>query len=319
MPVSEKYDRALRSRLAAFYRRAPELLRLGAQDVQGEWVWEISPGSRALGDSVRHLGLPAAFVAEVNALAQGLVDESAEGLEGINLPLSQARELLTTAAGALQAAAAMTQLTSTGSETVRRASLGSIARAAVENSVRVVWVLEGNNREERIKRAVLVELKSIDQLLRYLPQARLTRNDQDLLSARDVFVRLVKDELDLEVELHESPTIGGLQLPNISKEIGRVLTDDSYVELSTFAHPNSFQASVTSSWSSGSNGQYVIVPESSVHTEARLVRPALLAFEKAVGAVSDYIGQEEDGRIERWVESCMELWNDWCSRNGCLQ
>lgn len=275
--------------------------------------------SKANYDFVNRLGLPSSFVAEVNTRAEKIIGDAEDHPDGINLPLSQARELLTTAAGAAEAAATLTQLTSAGSEMTRRASLGSVARTAVENSLRVQWVLEGNTKEERIKRAVLVELKSINQSLRYLPAARLNNNDRDLRHAQEVYVKLVEDELGLDVDLHETPKIHGLQLPNIGREAQRVLRDESYIELSAFTHPNSYLASVTSSYSAGEKGQYIIVPESTLHTEGRLMQPALTAFVKATTSVAEYLGRDDNTELVTWISTCADLWDEWCERNGCPQ
>lgn len=315
--VSEKFDRRIRASVASQYRRASDLVRLGAPHDDGYWVWNASPASIARADRATRLRLPHTFVAEVNALALEIAGEQEGEGDGVNLPLSQARELLVLAAGGLGAIASVTQLTSAGSAHIRRASIGSIARTSLEHSATALWVIEGASRQERLKRAILIELDSIGQILKYLPRARPSGEVSELLRAQSIYVDVASTELGLKVEVERTAKIGGEQVPKKTELIDRALSYEAYPELSAFAHPNSFHSSVLSRTSGGYSGQFFTIGESTLHTEARLVEPALLAFGTALIAVARYIDVDDCGSVRIWLESCATLWGQWCRRNGC--
>lgn len=314
MTVSERFDQDIRNSLAAQYRRAPTLLRLGEPFKEGYWSWTAEPSSPASLDSPAALRLPHTFIAELNFSDR---EELQDRRHGVKIPLSQARELLNLAAGGINALAAITALGSAEDDFARRASIGTIARASLENSATALWVISGDDRDERLKRALLLEITGIEQLLKYIGTARATGEVSDLLRSRDAYVGLARDDLKLEVTLNGVPKIAGTQVPKKTELIEMAVQRNPYPELSSFAHPNSFHGATLATYSGGTDGQFFTVGSSSVHTEGRLAEPALHAFALALIRIAEYVGHRDPLPISEWITECVTLWNKWCTMNGC--
>lgn len=314
MTVPEKFDQDIRTRLAAQYRRALELVRLGEPFNEGYWSWKAEPRSSASEDSPAALRLPHTFIAELSFSDH---EELRGRQHGVKIPLSQARELLNLAAGGINALATITGLGSAEDDIARRASVGSIARASLENSATALWVIGGGDRDERLKRALLLEITGIEQLLKYIGSARATGEVDDLRRSRDAYIKLAKDDLKLDVTLNGVPKMAGMQVPKKTELIEMAVERNPYPELSSFAHPNSFHGAILAKSSGGKDGQFFNVGSSSVHTEGRLAEPALHAFALALVKIAEYIGYQGPFSLAEWITDCVKLWNQWCARNGC--
>lgn len=314
MTVPAKFDQDIRTRLAAQYRRALTLVRLGVPFNEGYWSWEAEPSSPADVDSPAALRLPHTFIAELSFSTH---EAHQDRRHGVKIPLSQARELLNLAAGGINALAAVTALGSAEDDIARRASIGTIARASLENSATAIWVISGDDRDERLKRALLLEITGIEQLLKYIGSARATGETDDLRRSRDAYVKLAEDDLKLDVTLNGVPKIAGTQVPKKTELIEMAVERNPYPELSSFAHPNSFHGATLATYSGGKDGQFFNVGSSSFHTEGRLAEPALHAFALALVNIADYVGYSGPLPLSEWITKCVQLWNQWCTRNGC--
>lgn len=78
MSVTTRFDVKVRRQLAAHLRRAPELLRLGAPEHAGHWIWRLRAESAALIDGPVRLGLLHSRVTEINTRASGLAGLTAD-------------------------------------------------------------------------------------------------------------------------------------------------------------------------------------------------------------------------------------------------
>lgn len=315
MAVTAKFDKSIRRRLSEKYRSAGDFVRLGSPYADGYWTWEIAEGSDAFRDEPITLGLRHTFVAALDFLSRR--EDAGRSSAGVRLPLSQTRELLVLAAGGIQAVAELTSRTAAKDEVVRRASIGAVARASLEHSATAVWVLAGEDRDERLARALLLEISGVEQLIKYFFEARAGSGIDDLLWARDAYVKVAMEDLGAEVDLERIPKIDGMQVPKKTELIEQAIGRNPYPELSSFAHPNPFHGSTLESSSGGREGQFVTVGGSTIHTEARLVEPTLLSFGVALAMVARYVGSEQAEGIVPWLESCVDIWSEWCGENGC--
>lgn len=314
LTVSEEFDQDIRTSLAAQYRRALSLVRLGEPFNEGYWSWSVEKDSPASADLPTALRLPHTFIAELDFSD---LDDRRERHHGIKLPLSQARELLNLAAGGINALATITALGGAEDDIARRASIGAIARASLENSSTALWVISGRDRDERLKRALLLEITGIEQLLKYMGSARVTGEVDDLRRSRDAYVKLVEDDLKMDITLSGVPKIAGTQVPKKTELVEMAVDRNPYPELSSFAHPNSFHGATIALFSGGKEGQFFNVGSSSVHTEGRLAEPALHAFALALVEIAEYTGHRGPLQLSEWITACVNLWNRWCRRNGC--
>lgn len=317
LAVSEEFDHGIRERLTEQYRRAGEFLRLGAPYADGYWTWNVAAGSDAWHDGTIALRLRHTFIAELEFTSVG--DHPRLSTSGVRLPVSQVRELLVLAAGGVHAIAGLNSQSSSKDEVVRRASIGAVARSSLEHSASAIWVLRGEGRDGRLARALLLEITGIEQLLKYLGAARSTGEIGDLLTARDAYVKVAKEELGVVVDLERVPKLDGMQVPKKTELIEEAIGGNPYPELSSFAHPNPFHGSTLESTSGGRDGQFMTVGGSTIHTESRLVEPTLVAFAHALVLVGRYVGSSEAVDIRAWLESCVGIWNEWCDRNGCRE
>ena len=305
----------MRARMSSELRSAADILRLGEPDREGQWAWRVAPDSAACSDGLVMLRLPHTFVAEIDLMSRTPEPKVASG--GVRVPLSQARELLSVAAGGFGAIAAVTEIDSPEGSAVRRASIGSIARSSLEHSATATWVLSGGDRSERLKRSIILEVSGIEELLKFLGDARISGETGDLIHARDAYVKLANDELGLGVSLGKPPKIDGLQVPKKTEIIEAAIGGNPYPELSAFSHPNSFHGSTLESHSGGREGQFFNLGDSTMHTEGRLVEPALASFAVAVATVAGYTGSAGSSSLTEWATRCFELWKEWCRGNDC--
>jgi hypothetical protein len=241
--------------------------------------------------------MPPYFAAEI--------DPDDERME-TNLPLTQARALLKDAAGAL---AAIGVLTVSEDELVRFAGIGPLARACAERAATVHWMMSGEDRDGRLRRALLVELSGIEALLRYLPHARLSRRDADLVAMKDRLLDLARENFaDCD---DDGRMIGGERLPSLTDRVNGASSPYGYAELNVFTHPTGHLHVTATDWSTGGYRQAAFLPESTIHDEGRLCEAAILPFVEALADVAVYIQVPDDPGLADWMERCAATWVEW--------
>jgi hypothetical protein len=298
--VTPEFDAKVRADLSAAYRRAPAVLDLGMLD-ETRNIWKIGPGSHAERELLVKTRLFMYLVAEIDG--------------GTNLPLSQARSLLADAAATF---VALGLLTIEEDSALRFAAIAPLARSIAERAATVAWVLTASTAEQRLRRALLVELRGLEFLLAYLPEARRNRNGSDLEHARDRFLEIA----DVDAGGYELDKkglvlrVGGETRPTLTSVVSEATVSAAYAELSAHAHPTGYLHLASAEWSRGGNGQVWFERKSTVHDEGRLCESAVLAFARAVVAVADQIGCNSLPATE-WAVGIARLWGKWCRSNGC--
>lgn len=298
--VASEFDATVRAALSNAYRRAPTVLRLGMLD-DARNVWNIAPGSPAEREPLIETRLFMYLAAEID--------------RGTNLPLSQARSLLADAAAIFKVLGLVILEHETA---LRFASIAPLARSIAERSSTVAWVLTADDAEKRLQRALLVEIRGLEFLIRYLPDVRVDRDASDLEHARERFLEIA--EVDAGgYELDRARwvlSVGSETRPTLTSIVADSTTPSAYAELSVHSHPTGYLHVASTEWSSGGHGQVWFERKSTVHDEARLCEGALLAFSKALIAAADHIGANTRPVYE-WAAGITNLWQDWCAENGC--
>ena len=304
MAVTSAFDMEVREALGDALRDSISAVRLGAErDEQGSWLWVPAPGSAAASERQSLRSFPY-FINEFRADCE----------RGTNLALSQAREMLADAAGSL---AAIGELTVVRDPSVRRASIGPVARACAERAATTFWVISGGDEKDRLRRALLVELAGLDRLLKLLPGTRSEGKVDDVEVARDEFIRISTATFSTCERGKRGWTIDGHSMPSLTDRVQAVTTSVNYAELNVFTHPTGYVMAAHSETVRAGHGQVATVPESSLHDEGRLSEPAVLAFARALEVVSAYLGADARGELTAWAASIAALWARWCRANGC--
>lgn len=299
--VTREFDARVRADLSREYRRAPAVLDLGALD-ETRNVWRIGAGSRAEREPLIETRLFMYVAAEIDS-------------GGTNLPLSQARSLLVDAAATF---GALGLVTVEDEPALRFAAIGPLARSIAERASTVAWVLTGSSAEQRLQRALLVEIRGLEFLLAYLPEVRVDRDASDLEHARDRFLEVadvaaggyVLDKRGLVL------SVGGETRPTLTSVVSDATVPPAYAELSAHTHPTAYLHVASTEWSGGGSGQVWFDRKSTVHDEGRLSDSAIVAFVKAVVAVADQIGADSRP-VYDWAAGITGLWQEWCCANGC--
>lgn len=306
MTVGLEFDRGIRARLAAHFSHAPIVLDLGVCDTAAN-VWRVSPGSPAHGEQGINTNMFTYLAPEIDDLSLGM-----------NLPLTQARALLMDAAWALEAVGIMT---TQPEARVRFAAIAPLARSATERAATVVWVIGGRHRNQRLRRALLVEIRGLDHLMAYLPTIRKDSDDRDLRAMRRRLLEIADSEAGGHVldKRGRLLSIGGETTPRYGDLVTQATGPTAYPELSVHTHPTGYLHAASSEWSGGGGGhrQASFVVRSTVHDEGRLCEPAVLSFGKALALVAGYIGVVHDQAVD-WVREIAATWGEWCTENGCV-
>ncbi len=298
--VTPGFDARVRAELSTAYRQAPAILDLGMIDEMRN-VWKVEPGSPADRASLIETHLFTYLVAEIES--------------GTNLPLTQARSLLADAAATFTA---LGLLTIEQDAAVRFASIAPLSRSIAERASTVAWALAGSSAEQRLRRALLVEIRGLEFLLGYLPDVRVDRDAGDLEYARTRFLEIASVNAGGYVLDKKGSvlSIGGEKRPTLTSVVSDAAGPFAYPELSVHAHPTGHLHVATTEWSKGGHGQVWFDRKSTVHDEGRLCEGAVLAFSKAVVAVAGQIGCD-DRRTYDWAAGITGLWQEWCHANGC--
>lgn len=299
--VTPEFDARVRADLSTKYRRAAAVLDLGVLD-ETRNVWRIGAGSPAEREPLIETRLFMYLAAEIDS-------------GGTNLPLSQARSLLADAAATF---AALGLLTVEHEPALRFAAIAPLARSITERASTVYWALKGSTAEQRLKRALLIELRGLEFLLAYLPEVRVDRDASDLEHAKGSFLEIadvaaggyVLDRRGLVL------SVGGETRRTLTSVVSDATVPFAYAELSVHAHPTGYLEVASTEWSSGGRGQVWFDRKSTVHDEGRLSESALVAFVKAVVAVADQIGADSRP-VYDWAAGIISLWQEWCCANGC--
>lgn len=301
MNVTSEFDARVRRDLSAAYRRAPALLGLGALD-EARNVWTNAAGSAATREPLIETGLLVYAVAELDS-------------GGVNLPLSQARSLLSDAAATFKALASITVDDDTA---VRFSAIAPLARSITERASTVAWILAGPNAEQRLQRSLLVEIRGLEFLLKYLPEIRNDRDSSDLVHARNRFLQIADDDAGgFAVDKKGMVlSVGGERRATLTSIVSEMTTPHTYAELSVHTHPTGYLQVASSETSSGGGGQVWFHRKSTVHDEGRLCEGAVLAFGRAVVTVANHIGSEA-GPVYAWTTDVVEHCREWCHANGC--
>lgn len=303
MAISDSRDCELRSQLAALYRQAPQLVALDTDP--SAVVWRVPPGSVAASERGIDTRLMAYAVAELSTET------------GMHLPLTQARALLDDTARCFVALASLTESPDAG---VRRAAIGPLARSAAEKAATVLWVLKGSDREERLSRALLVELDGIAWLRTYYEHAQKPPHTTPRLdAARTRLLEIADDEcgghrLDKRGRVI---AVGDQRLPSFTARVGAVTADHSYTEQSVYTHPTGHFLGVSSNESVARDGLTTFTPQSTLHDEGRLCEPPALALLLAVMEVASLLAPVSSLIAETWATGVLNVWETWCSENGC--
>ena len=243
-----------------------------------------------------------------------LINEIGGDIErGTNLALSVPR-LLSDSAGSL---AGIGELTVMRDPSVRRSSIGPLARACAEKAATAFWVMSGGDERVRLRRALLVELAGVDRLLKLLPATRRGGKIEDVQSARDEFVRVGMTTFGSCERGKRGWRIAGQSMPSLTDRVQSVTSSSNYAELNVFTHPTGHVMAAHSRIARAGQGQVATAPESSMHDEARLCEPAVLAFAKALEVTAARLGAEAGAELTAWAASIADLWARWCSANGC--
>lgn len=302
MGVTDEFDRDVRRRLATEFTAAPSLIDLGVTGADGPPVWTVAEKSAAAGDG------------GIETLMWAFLAAELDGDGTVNLPLTQARALLTDAAGSL---AALGRITTDPDPALRFAATGPLARSSTERAALAWWVFSGTDRPQRLRRALAVEIEGVDSLLRYLPAARTDRSDNDLQRMRTRLVALADTEAGgYSTDERGRVRIGGERRPSFTKLVTNTAGQDAYSELSAHTHPTGHLHVTNSDWSRGGHRQVAYEPRSTVHDEGRLCRPAVQTVAVALVTVSRYVGATGTD-VEPWLDRMAALWCEWCSVNGC--
>lgn len=303
MAISDSRDRELRSQLAVLYRQAPQLVAMDTDPSAP--VWRVPPGSVAASERGIDTRLMAYAIAELSTET------------GMHLPLTQARALLDDAARCFVALASLTESADVG---VRRAAIGPLARSAAEKAATVLWVLKGSGREERLGRALLVELDGIAWLRTYYEHAQTQPPTTPRLdAARTRLLEIADDEcgghkLDKRGRVI---AVGDQRLPSFTARVGAVTADDSYAEQSVYTHPTGHFLGVSSRESVARDGLSTFTPQSTLHDEGRLCEPAALALLLAMMEVASLLAPIPASIAPDWSTGVLNAWQTWCRENGC--
>lgn len=303
MTITPELDRAIRDRLADAYRSGSRLVDLEATDDDAE-VWTIAQGSPADEEA----GI------EVRMLPY-IANELGEPPGQTNLPLTLARSLLVDAGASIDVLGYVTRVESAA---VRFATMAPIARSCTERAATAAWVIGGSDRLQRLSRALIVELRGVESLLRYLPTVRRTRDTEDLHTVRQRLLAIAESEC------------GGYRLDNADRvlEVGEerrlswsalvsaVTTPYAYAELSVHTHPTGHLHAASAEWFGGGHRQASFMPKSTLHDEGRICEPAVLAYARALTDVAIYIGTATSAP-QKWGGRVVGLWREWCLANGC--
>ncbi len=304
MTVTPVFDMEVREAIRDALRRSLSIVRLGAEDdEQGSWLWVPDPDSAAASERQSLRCFPY-FLNELGVDVE----------PGTNIALSQSREMLADSAGSL---AAIGELTVIADPSVRRSSIGPLARACAEKAATAVWVMSGGDEKDRLRRALLVELAGFDRLLKLLPATRSGGKVDDVESARDEFIRVGKASFGSCEKGKQGWTIDGLSMASLTDRVQSVTSSTNYAELNVFTHPTGHVMAAHSRIARAGHGQVATAPESSVHDEGRLCEPAVLAFARALEAVAAYLGADARAQLTDWAGSITNLWARWCRANGC--
>lgn len=303
MTVSPTFDMEVRAAIRVALRGSLNVVRLGADNDQVGWLWAPATGSAAASErqSLR------CFPYVINELG-------ADANAGTNLALSQSREMIADSAGSLTA---IGELIAVDDPSVRRSSIGPLARACAEKAATAFRVMEGLDEGDRLRRALTVELAGLDRLLKLLPATRSGGRVGDVESARDEFVRIGKTTFSSCEKGSRGWTIDGHSMPSLTDRVQSVTSFTSYAELNVFTHPTGHVMTAHSRVTRAGQGQVATAPESSVHDEGRLCEPAVLAFARALEVAAAYMGKDARAELTDWAGSIAGLWSRWCGANGC--
>jgi hypothetical protein len=184
-------------------------------------VWRVHPAAPAAKERVISTRL---FIYLPVEIASG----------GTNLPLTQARALLTDCAATFKVIGSVTLENETP---VRFAAMAPLARSVVERAATVAWVLTASGEEQRLRRALIVEIRGLEFLRAYLPDVRTERDASDLEQARARFLELARTEaggyeLDKKGFLLD---VGGEQRPTLTSIVSDATVPHAYAGLSVHA------------------------------------------------------------------------------------
>lgn len=313
MTVTEDLDREVRKGLRALLASTFSRLGMVSASAGDSMTWDVNEGSPA----------SAAIL-----MTRGTWDWTVAGLNdagGADPVLTVAGGFLREAADGLALAGHIQTLTAEA----RVAGLGSVVRTATEKLVTAAWLLDTGSPESRLARAVLIELDGIQWQMRYLEDAGEYQAHEELQAEHDGIVQAVDDVLGAKAVKRGSGKkvirVAGEQLPTKTALFNHVLSGDEmnrgramYGEHSIFAHPTGYRQAVFSEPLRGVEGtQIVYANRSNVHDEGRLFEPALLALAHAMTSVGDYIGQNLRPAATDLLTSVADLWQEWCTANGC--
>lgn len=304
MAVSEDFDTRIRQQLSELLRAARHHILLSAE--HQESGWHPREGSEAQSEPGIDLDLWHIVVA--------LSDE------GVDLPLTVARALLSEAADQLAGLADL----QVAEHYLRFASTGPLARASAERSFTVCWIFSASTRQERVARSLIFELSGMDRLLAY-PNATADRDTEPLRRTKEALVNAATSIFGETPVVFDKRgnvlEVFGERLPSRNALFKASYTSDplagagSYGELSVLTHPTGHaRAESAERWLVQSR-QIVYVPRSSVHDEGRLLEPAVLGLALGGARVGAYLGLET--RLAEWAESIADTWVMWCRENGC--
>lgn len=305
--INARLDRKIRKEMAEHYARATEILNLRSADSESPGVWVVAPGSSAESDAGVSTRMWSFLVAEIN-------DKVSDGPGESNLPLTISRALLETAAGGL---AAIAELTVSRIEPARLAGIGSLSRSVAEHAGTAHWIVSGSDRDTRLRRAILVELNGIRQLLRYLPDARVNRDASDLEAAYAHFTEIARENFT-NFDDGKPIRIDGKSMPNLTDRVVGVIGREQYAELNVFTHPTGYLSSTYSHGTSGAHRQTAFVRRSTLHDESRLGLAAATAYAFALVGVAAYISAPIADTVGDWLGACGNASDAWCEANGCI-